>query len=112
MQNQSNGSVLISPCESAAVTGQHKVNYTNDEKGCRSIRLGFISIKSLKTQQGKSIEIARGDVPFVSMKDFAMRSNFSDADTVLKGTYWTNISGQRGMNTAGLITMTKKIANS
>lgn len=29
----------------------------------------------------------------------------SDADTVLKGTYWTNRAWQRGMNTAGLITM-------
>ena len=32
----------------------------------------------------------------------------SKADTVLKGTYWTNRAWQRGMNTAGLITMTKK----
>lgn len=33
------------------------------------------------------------------------------ADTVLKGTYWTNRAWQRGMNTAGLITMTKKTVN-
>lgn len=32
----------------------------------------------------------------------------SKADTVLKGTYWTNRAWQRGMNTAGLITITKK----
>ena len=32
----------------------------------------------------------------------------NEADTVLKGTYWTNRAWQRGMNTAGLITMKQK----
>lgn len=32
----------------------------------------------------------------------------NEADTILKGTYWTNRAWQRGMNTAGLITMKKK----
>lgn len=31
----------------------------------------------------------------------------NDENTVLKGTYWTNRAWQRGMNTAGLITMEK-----
>lgn len=68
-----------------------------DEKGRRGIRLGFISIKSLKTDQGKSIEIIRENAPFVSMKDFAMRSNLSDADisVLASADVFKNIAGDR-----------------
>ena len=51
-----------------------------DDKGKRGIRLGFIAVKSLNTDAAKSIELARGNIPFSSLKDIARRTALSDAN--------------------------------
>lgn len=51
-----------------------------DKNGNRGIRLGFISVKSLNADEAKSIEIARGNILFKSLKDVARRTALSDAN--------------------------------
>lgn len=51
-----------------------------DDKGNRGIRLGFIAVKSLNTDDAKSIELARGNTPFSSLKDIARRTALSDVN--------------------------------
>jgi error-prone DNA polymerase len=51
-----------------------------DDKGNRGIRLGFIAVKSLNTDEANSIELARGNIPFSSLKDIARRTALSDAN--------------------------------
>lgn len=51
-----------------------------DDKGKRCIRLGFIAVKSLNTDNAKSIELARGNIFFSSLKDVARRTALSDTN--------------------------------
>ncbi len=50
-----------------------------DENGNRGIRLGFISVGSLNNEDAMSIEVARGDIPFKTLKEVARRTSLSDA---------------------------------
>lgn len=49
------------------------------KNGRRGIRIGFIAIASLNAAEAQTIETARGSKPFVSLKDFAMRTQLRDA---------------------------------
>lgn len=51
-----------------------------DDKGKKGIRLGFIAVKSLNSEDAKSIELARGNIPFSCLKDVARRTVLSDAN--------------------------------
>lgn len=50
-----------------------------DAKGKRGIRIGFLSIASLKKEDAWAIEVSRGDVPFKSISEVAKRTSISDA---------------------------------
>lgn len=50
-----------------------------DERGNWGIRLGFISVRSLNGADAKSIEVARKDGVFTSLKDFSLRTNLHGA---------------------------------
>lgn len=51
-----------------------------DDNGKQGIRLGFILVKSLNSAAAKSIAVARGAMPFVSINDIARRTNLSETD--------------------------------
>lgn len=50
-----------------------------DEQGCRGIRLGFRSVRSLNKEDAQAIEVARGETPFSSLKELARRTSLSDS---------------------------------
>jgi error-prone DNA polymerase len=68
-----------------------------DSKGNRGIRLGFNSVSSLKTEAAQSIETFRGDIPFSSIKEFASRTQLSDANisSLASADAFRSIAGDR-----------------
>lgn len=51
-----------------------------DHRGQWGIRLGFISITSIKSEQAQQIETWRGNTPFKTLQDVSRRTQLSDAD--------------------------------
>jgi error-prone DNA polymerase len=49
-----------------------------DEKNSHGIRLGFTSVRSLKAEEAKAIEVARGDVAFKTLNEVAKRTSLSN----------------------------------
>lgn len=68
-----------------------------DERGNRGIRLGFISVSSLKTAEAKSIEITRQEGPFTSLPDFAKRTHLhsSAIEYLASADAFRELSGDR-----------------
>lgn len=68
-----------------------------DAKNNWGIRLGFIAIDSLSTDTAQSIEGARGDQPFVSIKDITQRTGISrgDLERLASADALRSISGDR-----------------
>lgn len=50
-----------------------------DADGKHSIRLGFISVRSLNSEEAKLIEVARANNPFISLQDVERRTSLSDS---------------------------------
>lgn len=50
-----------------------------DEKGKQGIRLGFLSVSKLNSEEAKSIEVVRGDILFKTLKDIARRTSMSES---------------------------------
>ena len=50
-----------------------------DADGKHSIRLGFISVRSLNSEEAKLIEVARANNPFISLQDVERRASLSDS---------------------------------
>jgi error-prone DNA polymerase len=50
-----------------------------DAKGKRGIRIGFLSVASLKKEDAQAIEFARGDAPFKSLSEVAKRTSLSES---------------------------------